>query len=170
MKFFETSNYESFKKSTYINLRWIGIIGQLVTINFVYFILNFKFNFFISSLVIIIGVISNLYLVFIYKNIQLSERLAFVFLVIDILQLGTLLYLTGGVTNPFVIFLLIPNLIAFCSKLSRYLFFELDVGPTIKPWNFFPSSFEINSIKLSTPFHLEILVGRVKMVLLIVCG
>ncbi|RPG96861.1 MAG: sensor histidine kinase [Candidatus Pelagibacter sp. TMED239] len=109
MKFFETSNYESFKKSTYINLRWIGIIGQLVTINFVYFILNFKFNFFISSLVIIIGVISNLYLVFIYKNIQLSERLAFVFLVIDIFQLTILLFLTGGITNPFIIFLLIPS-------------------------------------------------------------
>ena len=109
MKFFETSKFESFKKSTYVNLRWIGIIGQLVTINFVYFILNFKFNFFISNLVIIIGIISNLYLIFLYKNIQLTERSAFVFLVIDIFQLTILLFLTGGITNPFIIFLLIPS-------------------------------------------------------------
>ena len=45
MKFFETSKYFTLKKSTYINLRWIAIIGQLVTINLVYFILDFKFNF-----------------------------------------------------------------------------------------------------------------------------
>ena len=109
MKFFETSNYESFKKSTYVTLRWIGIIGQLITINFVYFILNFKFNFFISNLVIIIGILSNLYLIFIYKNTQLTERSAFIFLIIDIFQLTILLFLTGGITNPFVIFLLIPS-------------------------------------------------------------
>ena len=45
MKFFETSKYHSFKKSTYISLRWIGIIGQLISVNFVYFFLNFKFDF-----------------------------------------------------------------------------------------------------------------------------
>ena len=94
MKFFETSKHHSFKKSTYITLRWIGIIGQLITINFVFFILNFKFNFFISNLVIIIGIISNLYLIFIYKKTQLSERSAFIFLVIDIFQLTILLFLT----------------------------------------------------------------------------
>ena len=44
MKFFETSKYHSFKKSTYITLRWIGIIGQLVAINFVYFFLNANFD------------------------------------------------------------------------------------------------------------------------------
>ena len=56
------------------------------------------------------GILSNLFLIFIYKKTQLSDRSAFIFLVIDILQLGILLYLTGGVTNPFVIFLLIPSI------------------------------------------------------------
>ena len=37
MKFFETSKYFSLKKSTYITLRWIGIIGQLISINLVIF-------------------------------------------------------------------------------------------------------------------------------------
>ncbi len=109
MKFFETSKHYSFKKSTYISLRWIGIIGQLVAVNFVYFILNFKFNFIASNLIIFLGILSNLYLIYIYKKTQLSDRSAFLFLLIDISQLSFLLYLTGGVTNPFVIFLLIPN-------------------------------------------------------------
>ena len=109
MKFFETSKHHSFKKSTYISLRWIGIIGQLIAVNFVYFFLNFEFNFIISNLIISLGIISNLYLIFIYKKTQLSDRSAFLFLVIDIFQLGVLLYLTGGIVNPFIIFLLIPS-------------------------------------------------------------
>tara|TARA_B100001121_G_scaffold289820_1_gene289037 strand:+ start:29 stop:1309 length:1281 start_codon:yes stop_codon:yes gene_type:complete len=109
MKFFETSKYHFFKKSTYISLRWIGIIGQLISVYFVYFFLNFDFNFVISNLIIFLGILSNLYLILIYQKTQLSDRSAFIFLVIDILQLGALLYLTGGVSNPFVIFLLIPS-------------------------------------------------------------
>ena len=79
MKFFETSKYHSFKKSTYINLRWIGIVGQLIAINFVYFFLNFKFNFIASNIIILLGITSNLYLIYIYKKTQLSDRSAFFF-------------------------------------------------------------------------------------------
>ena len=109
MKFFETSKYHFFKKSTYVSLRWIGIIGQLISVNFVYFFLNFKFDFLFSNLIIFLGIISNFFLIFVYKKTQLSDRSAFIFLVIDILQLSALLYLTGGVNNPFVIFLIIPS-------------------------------------------------------------
>ncbi|MDC3126013.1 ActS/PrrB/RegB family redox-sensitive histidine kinase [Candidatus Pelagibacter sp.] len=109
MKFFETSKQYSFKKSTYINLRWIGILGQLFSVHFVYLVLNFKFDFILSNVIIFLGVLSNLFLTFIYKKTQLSDRSAFVFLIIDILQLAALLYLTGGIVNPFAIFLLIPS-------------------------------------------------------------
>jgi len=109
MKFFETSKYHSFKKSTYVSLRWIGITGQLIAVNFVYFFLNFKFDFITSNFIILLGILSNLYLIYIYKKTQLSDRSAFIFLLIDILQLGVLLYLSGGIVNPFVIFILIPS-------------------------------------------------------------
>ena len=109
MKFFETSEYHSFKKSTYIALRWIGITGQFIAVNSVYFFLNFNFDFFTSNLVILLGIISNLYLIFVYKKTQLSDRSAFLFLLIDILQLGILLFLSGGIVNPFIIFILIPS-------------------------------------------------------------
>ena len=109
MKFFETSKYHSFKKSTYVSLRWIGIAGQLIAVNSVYFFLNFKFDYIASNIIIFLGILSNLYLIFIYKKTQLSDRSAFIFLLIDIFQLSILLFLTGGVVNPFVIFLLIPS-------------------------------------------------------------
>ena len=110
MKFFETSKYFSLKKSTYINLRWIAIIGQLVTIIGVYFIFNFKFNFILTNIIIIFGILSNLYLTKINKKTQLSDGSAFFYLLIDIMQLSFLIYLTGGISNPFVIFLIIPSI------------------------------------------------------------
>ena len=108
MKFFETSKYFSLKKSTYINLRWIAIIGQLITINLIYFFFDFKFNLILENSIIFIGVLSNLYLIYINKNTQLSDKIAFYFLFIDTLQLSCLIYLTGGIINPFSIFLIIP--------------------------------------------------------------
>ena len=108
MKFFETSKYFSLKKSIYINLRWIAIIGQLITVNAIYFIFNFKFDLILGNLAILFGILSNLYLVHINKNTQLLDKTAFLFLLIDISQLSCLIYLTGGISNPFSIFLIIP--------------------------------------------------------------
>jgi len=110
MKFFETSKYFSLKKSTYINLRWIAIIGQLITVNLIYFIFEFKFNLILANLIILIGALSNLSLIYINKNTQLLDKTAFLFLLNDILQLSCLLYLTGGIANPFSIFLIIPSI------------------------------------------------------------
>ena len=110
MKFFETSKYFSLKKSIYINLRWIAILGQLVTINIVYFIFSFKFNFILANLVILVGGLSNLYLIYNHQRTQLRDKEVFFFLLVDILQLSFLIYLTGGIANPFSIFLIIPTI------------------------------------------------------------
>ena len=110
MKFFETSKYFSLKKSTYINLRWIAIIGQLITVNLTYFIFDIKFDLILENSIILIGTLSNLYLIYINKNTQLLDKTAFFFLLIDTLQLSCLIYLTGGIANPFSIFLIIPTI------------------------------------------------------------
>jgi len=110
MKFFETSKYFSLKKSTYINLRWIAIVGQMITLNSVYFIFDFKFNFILTNLIVLIGGLSNIYLIYIHQKTQLSDKDAFFFLLIDTLQISFLIYLTGGIVNPFAIFLIIPTI------------------------------------------------------------
>ena len=62
MKFFETSKYFSLKKSTYTTLRWIGILGQLISINLVYFLFDLRFDFLNANLIILVGILSNFYL------------------------------------------------------------------------------------------------------------
>ena len=151
MKFFETSKYHSFKKSTYITLRWIGIIGQLIAVNFVYLFLNHNFDFVTSNIVILLGILSNLYLILIYKKTQLSDRSAFLFLLIDILQLGVLLYLSGGITNPFVIFILIPSV--FSSSNLSLKTNTLLVILTIIIIIFLTFSYQNLPINLNSDFH-----------------
>ena len=78
MKFFETSKYFSLKKSTYINLRWIAIIGQFITINSIYFIFNFTFEIILGNLVILIGILSNLYLIHTLMGSDVALRKDFI--------------------------------------------------------------------------------------------
>ena len=99
-------------KSTYVNLRWIGIIGQLSTINIVTFYFKFEFNFLFANLIVVLGILSNFFLLFIHKQNQLSNQTSFFYLFIDIIQLSILLYLTGGILNPFSLFLIIPSVFA----------------------------------------------------------
>ena len=109
MKFFKTSKAYYLNKSTYINLRWIAIIGQFITVNSVKFIFNFEFNYLLANFIILLGALSNLFLIYFYNKSQISNKSSFNFLLIDIIQLSFLLYLSGGVLNPFSIFLLIPS-------------------------------------------------------------
>jgi len=109
MEFFKTSTSYYLTKPTYINLRWIAIIGQFITINSVKFIFNFEFNYLLANFIIFLGTVSNLFLIYYYNNSQISNRTSFIFLLIDIIQLSFLLYLTGGVLNPFSVFLIIPS-------------------------------------------------------------
>ena len=99
-------------KITYVNLRWIGIIGQFITINSVAFIFKFEFNFFLANIVVLLGVLSNIFLFYFFKKNQLQEKISLNFLTLDIIQLSFLLYLTGGTINPFSIFLIIPSIFA----------------------------------------------------------
>ena len=123
MELSKVSESYTLNRSTYINLRWIGIVGQLITINFVKFILDFDFDFIEANLIIFIGVISNIFLLYYYNKIQLSNRSALNFLLVDIIQLSALLYLTGGILNPFSIFLLIPSVFASSNlKIKTNLF------------------------------------------------
>ena len=70
MKFFETSKYFYLKKSTYVTLRWIGIIGQLISINLVYFLLDLSFDFLTANLIIFVGILSNFYFIFIWGRMH----------------------------------------------------------------------------------------------------
>ena len=116
MKFSETSKFYSLNKSTYVNLRWIAYIGQLSAILYVKFILKFNFSFVACILILFFSVLTNLYLRFKIRNNQLNNSITTVFLTYDILQLGLLFFLTGGITNPFIFIIIIPAVFS-----SQYL-------------------------------------------------
>tara|TARA_B100001121_G_scaffold302830_1_gene315919 strand:+ start:2257 stop:3537 length:1281 start_codon:yes stop_codon:yes gene_type:complete len=123
MEFLNNSKNYSLNRKTYTNLRWIAIIGQLVAINVAAFIFKFEFPFIKANIIVLIGAISNIYLLSFYVKNLLSNRTAFNFLIIDILQLTFLLSITGGILNPFIIFLIIPSVFASLSleKKTNYI-------------------------------------------------
>ncbi len=111
-EFFTSKDNIQLDKKTLVILRWIALVGQYLTISIVYFIFQFELPFFYCSFVILIGVLTNLYLQFKFKKNQLNNFTSTFFLFYDLIQLSTLLYLTGGITNPFAILLIVPAIVA----------------------------------------------------------
>ena len=74
------SKIYTLNKTTYINLRWIAILGQFLTVNVVKYVFNFEFDILIVNVVIVLGVISNIILIYFYEKNILSNRASFSFL------------------------------------------------------------------------------------------
>ena len=110
--FFTSKDNVQLDKKTLVVLRWIAIVGQYLTISIVYFIFKFELPFFYSSMVIFFGVLTNFYLQFYFKKNQLNNFTSTFFLFYDLIQLSLLLYLTGGITNPFSILLIVPAIVS----------------------------------------------------------
>jgi len=99
-------------KKTLVNLRWIAIIGQLIAINFVYFFLTLDLPIIETHIIILVGFITNIILQFKVKTNQLKDFYSALFLFYDLLQLSVLLYLTGGIINPFSLLIIVPTIIS----------------------------------------------------------
>ena len=99
-------------KKTLVILRYIAIFGQLFAINLVYNYLNLIFPIIESHIIIFIGLSTNLYLQFRVRSNQLKDIYASLFLLYDLIQLSALLYLTGGILNPFSFLLIIPTIVS----------------------------------------------------------
>ena len=99
-------------KKTLVILRYIAIFGQLFAVNVVYIYLNLSFPIIESHIIIFIGLLTNLYLQFKIRSNQLKDFYASLFLIYDLIQLSALLYLTGGILNPFSFLLIIPAIVS----------------------------------------------------------
>jgi two-component system sensor histidine kinase RegB len=94
---------------TAVRLRWFGVVGQLLTVGFVYLVLGFPLPFGICLALIALSAWLNVFLRIRFPaRTRLSAQLAVSLLAYDILQLAGLLYLTGGVENPFTFLLVAP--------------------------------------------------------------
>ncbi|MDC3021940.1 ActS/PrrB/RegB family redox-sensitive histidine kinase [Pelagibacteraceae bacterium] len=92
-----------------ITIRWIAIIGQFLAVFIVSYILKIQIPLFETIIIILLSVAVNIYSYFQErKNKYINNLKAFSFLLFDTLQLGFLLFLTGGIINPFSILILAP--------------------------------------------------------------
>ena len=99
-------------RKTLVFLRWIAILGQIIAVNLVFFFLELEFPITLAYIIIFAGLITNLFLQFRIKSIQLKDFYASIFLIYDLIQLSFLLYLTGGISDPFSILLIIPAIVS----------------------------------------------------------
>ena len=107
---FRTKENLNLDKNTLTTLRYIAIFGQFIAVNIVFFYLELSFPITESYLVIFVGLLTNLFLQFRIRVNQLKDTYASPFLLYDLMQLSILLYLTGGILNPFAILLIIPTI------------------------------------------------------------
>jgi two-component system, sensor histidine kinase RegB len=101
------------KLDTLVRLRWLAVTGQSAAVAGVHFGLNFPLPFGLCFLIIAASAWLNLGLRILYPaSHRLQDNLATFLLAFDILQLASLLYLTGGLQNPFAMLILAPVLIS----------------------------------------------------------
>ncbi|KIP99426.1 ATPase [Agrobacterium tumefaciens] len=102
---------------TIVWLRWVAVVGQSATILIVAFGLNFPLP--LLTCAVLIGALA-------MANIFLSARFpstyrlepweATMLLAFDLLQLTALIYITGGLSNPFAPLICVQVIIAFASQ------------------------------------------------------
>ena len=98
---------------TLSNLRWLAIAGQSVALFLVYFALGYRLPLAYCVAAIGASVILNSVLALRYPPAhRLTNREATIYLAFDVVQLAALLYLTGGIANPFALMFVAPVVIA----------------------------------------------------------
>ncbi len=98
---------------TLVKLRWLAVAGQSAAVLFTHLALGFPLPLGWCFLVIAVSAWLNVALRIRYPlSERLNERSAATLLGYDIVQLSALLYLTGGLQNPFAMLLLAPVLIS----------------------------------------------------------
>lgn len=110
-------SFAALRLETLIRIRWLAVIGQTIAVLVVYFGLNFKFLILPCLAFIAVSAALNFYLKNKYPDNARWEGLPVVALLgYDIMQLAILLYLTGGIQNPFSALLVVPVVISASSQ------------------------------------------------------
>ena len=105
---------------TLIMLRWMAITGQLAALAAGVWYFDIKVPVLPCLALIGLSVLANLLSGILFaRNLRLTEGAALAALMFDSLQLSALLYLTGGLNNPFALLILAPATIAATALEAR---------------------------------------------------
>ncbi|WP_319411971.1 ActS/PrrB/RegB family redox-sensitive histidine kinase [uncultured Cohaesibacter sp.] len=112
------------KLDTLVRLRWLAIGGQSAAVFAVSFGLGYHFHVNYCLFLIILSIFLNLALQMGFrKSVRLPALPATGILSYDAAQLGGLLYLTGGLQNPFALLLLVPAIVSATTQPARFTAF-----------------------------------------------
>lgn len=107
--------------NTLIRLRWLAIVGQSAAVLIVAYWLEFPLPVSLCFALIALSAWLNLFLAFRYPAThRLPPHFALGILLFDALQLAGLLYMTGGLTNPFSLLMIVPVVISATSLPARW--------------------------------------------------
>lgn len=116
----DASGRTHLRLGTITRLRWIAVIGQVVTVAFIYWVLDFRFP--VGWCLFLIGLSAwlNIALRLVYpsSHVVIAQYAALI-LGFDLWHLTALLYLTGGLQNPFAFLLLVPVTISASTQFPR---------------------------------------------------
>ena len=100
-------------------IRWVAIAGQAVTLVAVHSVFGFELPLAATLATVGTSVLLNIFAVLPRRAVtRLGDSAASLYLAYDIIQLGVLLFLTGGLENPFAILMIAPVIVA-ATVLSR---------------------------------------------------
>jgi two-component system sensor histidine kinase RegB len=102
-----------------VTIRWIAVVGQALSLIVVHYGLGYTVPLVPALAVVAASALINLLSLVVRRSARrLGEREAALYLGYDVLQLGFLLFLTGGLENPFAILMVAPVTVA-ATVLSR---------------------------------------------------
>ncbi len=106
---------------TLITLRWIAVVGQTLAIVIVYYGYHYPLPIWQCLAIISLSAALNMFLTLHYgANVRLRNRYVAMLLSYDIIHLAVLIYLTGGLANPFSLLFLVPATISASTIKVRY--------------------------------------------------
>jgi two-component system, sensor histidine kinase RegB len=104
-----TASTSGLRLRTLVRLRWLAVVGQSIAVAFVHFLLGYPLPLSACLVLIALSAWLNIFLTLRWRGgQQLVARPAAMLLGYDIIQLAGLLYLTGGLQNPFAFLFLVP--------------------------------------------------------------
>jgi len=109
---------------TIVRLRWIAVSGQAVTVAVVHFGFGFELPLAACAVIIMLSGLLNIFLRIRYSaRLWLKSQYATAMLAYDVLQLTALLYLTGGLQNPFAFLIVAPVSVSASKQPVRHTLF-----------------------------------------------
>lgn len=107
------------RRSTSLRLRWLAIAGQIVAVVFTAQGLGFEVPLLAAGLAILASIAVNLFVTW-RPAPRLTDHMLAALLTFDVAQLSVLLYLTGGLQNPFSLLLMVPVVVAAAALPLRH--------------------------------------------------